>query len=295
MQMDVLNAVARVLFVGAAALLTFPASGQSSRLTSQQVIDRIKGHVGVDWHEPTVDTFKAGDPQAPVTGIAVVMMSTLDVLQRAAAAGSNLIITHEPTFYDHNDRTSDLEAENDAVLAAKQAFIKSHGLVIWRFHDYWHRRRPDGIQTGMVHKLGWDGRKLHRNDTLFVLPETTVAKLASDIKKRLGIRALRVVGVPEMKVTKVGLSAGFPGFAAQRHLLQSDDVQVLVMGEAHEWETIEYAVDAVTANRGKALIVLGHIPSEQAGMEECARWLKTFVTEVPITYISTPEPFWLAK
>jgi len=157
MQMDVLNAVARVLFVGAAALLTFPASGQSSRLTSQQVIDRIKGHVGVDWHEPTVDTFKAGDPQAPVTGIAVVMMSTLDVLQRAAAAGSNLIITHEPTFYDHNDRTSDLEAENDAVLAAKQAFIKSHGLVIWRFHDYWHRRRPDGIQTGMVHKLGWTG------------------------------------------------------------------------------------------------------------------------------------------
>ena len=27
----------------------------------------------------------------------------------------------------------------------------------------------------------------------------------------------------------------------------------------------------------KALIVIGHVPSEQTGMEECARWLKTFV------------------
>lgn len=289
------NAAARILLVSVAALVSLTASGQENHLTAQQVIDRIKAHVGVEWHEPTVDTFKAGDPNAPVTGIAVVMMSTFDVLQRAAATGNNLIITHEPTFYDHNDRTSDLEAENDAVLAAKQAFIKNHGLIVFRFHDYWHKRRPDGIQTGMVHKLGWDDHKLHGNDTLFVLPETTVGKLASDIKKRLGIHALRVVGDPEMKVTKVGLSAGFPGFAAQRHLLQSDDVQVLVMGEAHEWETIEYAVDAVTAKRGKALIVLGHIPSEQAGMEECARWLKTFVTEVPITFISTPEPFWLPK
>jgi len=39
-----------------------------------------------------------------VTGIAVTMMATLDVLQRAAANGQNLIITHEPTFYDHLDR-----------------------------------------------------------------------------------------------------------------------------------------------------------------------------------------------
>ncbi len=53
--------------------------------------------------EPTVDTFKAGDPDSRVNGIAVTMMATLDVLQRAAAHGDNLIITHEPTFFDHLD------------------------------------------------------------------------------------------------------------------------------------------------------------------------------------------------
>jgi hypothetical protein len=44
--------------------------------------------------------------------------------------------------------------------------------------------------------------------------------------------------------------------------------------------------------RKKSLIILGHIPSEQAGMEECTRWLKTFVSEVPITFVSAQEPFW---
>jgi len=242
-----------------------------------------------------VDTFKTGNPDAPVTGIACVMMSTLSVLQRAAAAGDNLVITHEPTFYDHNDSTQTLELEKDPVLAAKQAFIKEHHLIIWRFHDNWHRRKPDGIQIGMIHELGWDKYRNGQNDHFFVLPPTTVGELASTLKHRLGIHALRVVGDPNMPVTRVGLSAGFPGFTAQRRLLQSDQVQALVMGEAHEWETIEYGADAVTAKTGKALIVLGHIPSEEGGMEECARWLKTFVTEVPVQFIKTPEPFWVPK
>ena len=66
----------------------------------------------------------------------------------------------------------------------------------------------------------------------------------------------------------------------------------LVLGEAHEWETIEYGADAIAAGKKKALIILGHIPTEQGGIEECARWLKTFVPEVPVEFVSTPEPFW---
>ena len=62
------------------------------------------------------------------------MMATLDVLERAAASHKNLIITHEPTFYNHLDTTDNLKAQNDPVLAAKQEFIAKHDLVIWRFH-----------------------------------------------------------------------------------------------------------------------------------------------------------------
>ena len=127
---------------------------QVNRLTARQVIERIQKNVGVTWHSQTVDTFKAGDPDTPVTGIATTMMATYDVLQRAAAAGDNLIVTHEPTFYGHQDETAVLAKENDAVLATKQAFIEKHHLVIWRFHDHWHARTPDGIQTVMIRALG---------------------------------------------------------------------------------------------------------------------------------------------
>jgi putative NIF3 family GTP cyclohydrolase 1 type 2 len=125
--------------------------------------------------------------------------------------------------------------------------------------------------------------------------ETTLEALAANIRKKLDARTLRVVGDPSMKVSKVSLAPGFGGFDTNRRLLQREDVQVEVIGEAHEWEIVEYAADATTAKAGKALIVIGHIPSEQAGMDECALWLKTFVTEVPVAFVPAKQPFWMPK
>src|SRR5580658_9011249 len=86
-------------------------------LTARQLIERVQAHVGVPWRGETVDTFKAGDPETRVTGIATTMMATYDVLMRSAAAGKNLIITHEPTFYTHLDKTDALEKDHDPVWA----------------------------------------------------------------------------------------------------------------------------------------------------------------------------------
>ena len=280
---------ARIIVI---ALLSIPAVAQNNSLTARQVTERIQKNVGVPWRTQTVDTFKAGNPDTPVTGIAVTMMATFDVLRRAAASGNNLIITHEPTFYGHLDQTEELSKEHDAVLATKQAFIAEHHLVVWRFHDHWHAHRPDGIQTGMIHALGWEKFQVPKHDDIFVVPETTVQDLAADIKKRLAIRTLRVVGDPTLHVTKLALNPGYPGFPSERHTLQRDDVEVLVMGEGLEWETIEYGADAAAEGKHKALIILGHIPSEQAGMEECTRWLRTFITEVPVEFVAAAEPFW---
>jgi len=276
----------------AIAMAAPSASGQGPSLTARAVVERIKAHVGIPWMGQTVDTFKAGDPDTRVTGIAVTMMATFDVIQRAAASGSNFVITHEPTFYGHQDATDALEQEHDALYKAKAGFIAAHHMVVWRFHDHWHRMTPDGILTGMVRALGWGAYQKADEPHVFAMPETTVGALAARIKQTLDARTLRVVGDPEMKVTGVGLLPGFAGSELNRHLLQRSDVQVEVIGEGHEWEIVEYTADAATAGLGKALIVIGHIPSEQAGMEECARWLKTIVSEVPIEFVPARQPFW---
>jgi hypothetical protein len=55
---------------------------------------------------------------------------------------------------------------------------------------------------------------------------------------------------------------------------------------------VEYAQDIITAGKKKALILLGHVVSEQSGMKYCAEWLRSFVTELPIEFVAAPEPFW---
>jgi putative NIF3 family GTP cyclohydrolase 1 type 2 len=280
----------------AAMLMVLPCLAQNAvskqALTAQDVVDRIKSQVGIAWLAETRDTFKAGDPQTPVTGIAVTMMATYSVLQRAVANGQNLIITHEPTFFDDPDKAEPVaQGEQDPVLQEKRAFIEKHHLVIWRFHDHWHRMHPDGIELGNVHALGWEKFQDPNNQYLFTLPETTVGKLADEVKGKFGIASLRVVGDRSMKVTRVALSPGFAGSKREIGALEMPDVQVLLAGETREWETVEYVADAVSQGKQKALIVLSHVPSEQQGMNQCARWLKTFVPEVPVQFLPTPDPF----
>jgi putative NIF3 family GTP cyclohydrolase 1 type 2 len=261
--------------------------------TARQVIERIQKQVGVPWRAETVDTFKAGDPDTPVTGIATTFMATMDVLERAAASGKNLIISHEPVFYNHLDKTEAFA--HDSVYEAKRAFIEKHHMVVWRFHDHWHARVPDGINEAMVAAIGWKTATSDRRLPLFTLPATTLGGVAADLRKRLGIRTLRVVGDPQMKITRAALVAGAAGAEAQIRTLRRDDVELLLVGETTEWETIPYVRDAVTQGRHKALILLGHVPSEEPGMENCARWLRTFITEVPVEFVPAGEPFWEPK
>lgn len=269
------------------------AQEKNKQITARDVVDEIQKQVGVEWQKDTVDTFKAGDPDTPVTGIAVTMMATMDVLERSAEKGLNFVITHEPTFYAHEDTPEGLP-ESDPVWAEKRAFLERHKMVVWRFHDHWHMRKPDGIEAGMVHAMGWEKFQNPQNQYLFVIPQTTLKQLAQEVAQRLQSPVVRVVGEPQMQVTRVAFSPGAAGFQRETHALERDDVQVLLVGETREWETVEYAADAVAEKRNKALIVIGHIPSEQAGMEECTRWLKTFVHQVAVEFVPTKQPFWLA-
>jgi len=255
--------------------------------TAAQIVDRIKANAGVTVSDRTVDTFKAGDPNVPVKGVAVVMMATLDALKEASRRNLNFIITHEPTFSTSRDTLAILESENDSVIALKQKFIKDHGLVIWRFHDTPHAMHPDMVRLGMVKALGWEKKAIDSTLITFDIAPTKISDLRTFLASRLSANAIRIAGNPSALVKRVALTEGFPGFAANRHAIQPG-IDALVMGEDHEWETIEYANDEISEGRLKAVIVLGHIASEQEGMREAAKWISTFVKEVPVQYVPTP-------
>jgi putative NIF3 family GTP cyclohydrolase 1 type 2 len=270
-------------------LLAATLSLSAQQLTAKQAIARIEQATGAQSPAQTVDTIKGGDPDEKVTGIVSTFMDTYAVLEQAAASGKNLIITHEPTFYNHQDDKSVLG--DDPVQAQKAAFIRDHHLVVWRFHDLWHLRNPDGILEGVTAKLGWQQYQNPTQPHVYKLPPTTVAELEASLKQKLGSQSFRVVGDRKMKVTGVGLLPGASGESKQVKLLERDDVDVLVAGEASEWETVEYVRDAAAQGRHKALILLGHEVSEEPGMEYCAQWLQKLFPDVPVQFIKAGSPF----
>jgi putative NIF3 family GTP cyclohydrolase 1 type 2 len=282
--------ISRRGFVVGLAATAAAAQIAKPELTAAQVIDRIKANGGVPWREQTVDRVIAGSADIPVRGIATTMMATLDVIQRAAAAGKNMVITHEPTYYSHQDTTDELK--DDATYQYKLDFLRKNNMVVFRLHDHWHMRTPDGIAFGMMRDLGWEKNVDAKDQHLFTFPAVSLDRFVKDIRTRLKPHTMRVLGDPHLTINKAVTSWGYvsqlPGIA----LLARPDVDVLIGGEAREWEVVEYAQDQISAGKKKALILLGHVVSEQGGMKYCAEWLKPFVPEVPVDFIAAADPFW---
>lgn len=238
----------------------------------------------------TLDTFKIGDENKPVRGIVTTFMATMEVLRKAADSNANFVITHEPSFYNHLDETEWLES--DPVYLAKRKFALDHELVIWRFHDGWHRVKPDGILIGEERRLGWHEWKVEGEERIYRLPEQTVASLAAYCKEKVGAARVKVAGHPEAVCRTIALLPGAVGGRAQIQALMRPDVDVVVCGESPEWETCEYVRDANAAGINKALIVLGHANSEEGGMAYFNEWLRERVpAHIPVTHFSAGDPF----
>jgi putative NIF3 family GTP cyclohydrolase 1 type 2 len=253
--------------------------------TIEDVVDIILKAVPSAPPENTVDTFKAGDPSQKVTGIVTTWLASYEVIQRANELGANLIITHEPTYYNHLDNVDWLEG--DTVYQAKRQLIDENNIVIWRFHDLWDRH---GIIPGLLRELGWEDYA-DRELNLYNIPPTSVKDLTISLKEKLGIRAAQVVGDLEMVCHCVALSPGFAGGRRQIELLGKDAVDVLICGEIHEWETCEYVRDAIAEGKHKALIVLGHVYSEEPGMKWLVEWLRPHLPGIAVTHVPTGDSF----
>ena len=224
-----------------------------------EIIDRIKKNLGAPWRDATYrDTFKTGGPETEVTGIATTCFVTLDVIRKASAAGLNMIIPHEGTFW--SDRDDQAIVADDALYKEKLALITKHNVVVFRIHDHMHVQRPDFTYVGSARAIGLDPTHedppgSHR----FVIPETTLGALAADVQRRCGARALRVVGDPRARVSRVRLGVGYA-----TPPISPPDVDVLdqrrAAGERTAPSTVRpYALDAVPRSASpRASILLGH-------------------------------------
>jgi putative NIF3 family GTP cyclohydrolase 1 type 2 len=287
---------------GAAAvpLVRYPITVHGAVATAQEVVDRIRQSLGVEWQADTGDTFKAGDPSTVVTGIVTTSLPTLDVMRRAVKAGANMIITSGPTFYSRADRPTPPAGRGrgaaappspDPVFTAKNEFIKANNLVVWRFSDDWRRRTPDPFTAGLIEALGWTKYRAGDDPLSATIPAVTLDRLVDDVNRKLNARGgMRIIGNRQLRIRRIGILAGSVPIQTTLKVLPA--VDVLITGEIREWESSEYARDSVTEGLPRALILLGRTLSEDPGMKVCAQWLETILRDLRCRWMPVGDPYW---
>jgi putative NIF3 family GTP cyclohydrolase 1 type 2 len=259
-------------------------------MTVREVLDAMKKELGTAWsgERGYRDNIKVGSADAVVTGIATTWMASINVIKKAHAAKLNFIINHEDTWWTDRDDTKDLG--DNKLYKLKRQYCLDNGIVIWRFHDGQHARRPDQSVVAELKLAGIVDENAAMQSGLHTIPETTLGALASLIKKNARARAIRVAGDPKMKVTKILVG---PGYGTPRFSAEAD---VVIGGESQEadgsFDNVGYAADAAALGIAKGVIMLGHGVSEEPGMGECAKWLRTFITGIPIEHVPAGEPYW---
>lgn len=123
------------------------------------------------------------------------------------------------------------------------------------------------------------------------MPPITLDALASQLKKALGTRGgIRAIGDPATMVRRIGL---LPGYSLiQASIAMMSTVDVILAGEVQEWESATYAQDVAFAGIKKGFISIGRVVNEAPGMQVCADWLKTIVSDVPVRFITAGDPYW---
>lgn len=264
-------------------------SAQEKDITIKEVIDLIIKSIPVSPFTETVDTVKAGNSNQVLKGIVTTSFATVDVIEKTAAAGANFIIAHEPTFYNHQDETDWLR--QDDVYQYKRTLIDKHRIVIWRFHDYWHSDKPDGVLTGVLNKLGWQKFADAQQQHVLHIPGATFGNLVKEIKQKLEIPSVKSIGKAVDKCERILMMPGAAGGRAHINGIETIKPDLLICGELQEWETSEYVRDARAKGNNISLMVLGHAVSEEPGMNWLVPWLQPKLPGVKITHIPSRSPF----
>ena len=268
--------------------LTFAANHLKKTYTVDDVIQLILKEIPGAPFKQTVDTIKSGSGSQQVTGIVTTMFATVPVIKQAASLNANFIIAHEPTFYNHTDDTNWVQPNE--VLQQKLALLKEHNMAVWRFHDYWHSHRPDGIFFGVIKQAGWE-KYYKEGERMLKIPSVSLKEIITQLKQKLGISTLRFIGDINQSCENIGLMPGAAGGQAQVSFIEKYKPDVLIVGEVHEWETAEYVRDARAQGAKTALIVLGHSVSEEPGMEWLVEWLQPKLQGIKVTHIASGNPF----
>jgi putative NIF3 family GTP cyclohydrolase 1 type 2 len=244
-------------------------------------VNRYLNSLFSDLKEDTVDRVIYGDSDREVKGITVAWMPYRWVLEKTHALGANVLVTHEPTFYDHRDlagKLADIPATTE-----KQKLIDELGITVIRCHDVWDALPEIGnpFAWGDFLELGApvDGERYYNIYEVSPQSARSFARYVAGKTHQLGQPTIGFYGDPDREVRKVGLGTGCICDPFKMYKMGAD-LAISVDDTVRAWVAGEWCQD-----EGNPLLVVNHCVSEELGIVTLANHIREVFSDVPVTHI----------
>jgi putative NIF3 family GTP cyclohydrolase 1 type 2 len=273
-----------------------PATGETpERLPTT---DDIRGYLlrNSPWvnANDTVDTVKSGDPRRPVKKAGVSWFSSIGDIRAAIRCGCDLLVVHEPTFWEH--AAPEQAWRNRGPGIAKSKALAESGLVVLRAHDCWDNWPEIGIRDSWAKFLGLTNRLRAgtslRWTAVYEIPETTLRDFAQQVADRiamLGEDSVQVIGDPRRKVQRPAVGTGCLG-PDQEMVEFGADVLVVCYDGAAYWHTRERL-----AEMGVGVVTVEHGTCEMPGMMNLRDHLAQQFPAVEFVWIAEHPRTWTVR
>ena len=261
--------------------------------TVAQII-RIMDEVAPPWLAEEWDNvgLQIGDPRLPARRIWVALDSSPEVVKAACEKKVDLLITHHPLIF-RPLKSIDFDTPGGSIIQ----MAAHHQLAIFSAHTNLDIVR-DGVNDVLAQRLGLRhlamlqpvhaGERSKEDISLLTGGETehgigrigslakasSLKSLVSMVKSKLKLDFVKVAGDHAMKVTLVAICSGSGSSLMQTFL--SSKAQAYISGDIHYHD----AREAETANR--AIIDIGHFPSEHLMVDALAQQLESIISKAGI-------------
>lgn len=233
--------------------------------------------------------FRWGDPDIEITGVMVAFFPTVEVIERCAAEGINMLLVHELLQMPYPWRgEGNLEQHLTwPVNFNRISRLAKHDITLFRAHGTLDKFC---IHQAFVDLLGLGDPVVdHDYYSIYGMEPQTVHELAEDVKRRTRMDAVRVTGDLDRTVSRVGLPWGGTGLSVNAGFLNcviNNAPDVLIAGESDE-----YAMRMVR-DCDLPLIETGHAVSEEPGLEWFAGYLSEQFPGLRVLFHRC-EPAWV--
>jgi putative NIF3 family GTP cyclohydrolase 1 type 2 len=253
---------------------TLPPVGKKS-LTAGEINAYLRSLCEVE--EPSVDRIITGDPDTVVKKIGTAWMPYWETLKKAAAAGVNVMVVHEPTFYSHWDLDDEWDPKHFRnvqtgrekyleIIHLKKQWIEEKGMVVIRCHDVWDKIPEIGIPFALGQALGFTRKDIIRSETYYNVYRTASAP-AIDIARRIAAalksadqQGIAFYGDETYPVESVGVGTGCI-CDPMKFMHLEPDLFIAIDDAVSTWIQTTFAEDT-----GRPLVVINHGTSEEFGI-----------------------------